>query len=68
MSKEWMIALAAGAASGLVFIAPTSGTVIGLIVVSLFVGSRRTPYDWVAGTVVIGRSSAYTSKENIAFS
>ncbi len=35
MSKTWMIALAAGAASGLVFIAPTSGTVISLIVVNL---------------------------------
>jgi uncharacterized RDD family membrane protein YckC len=26
---------------------------IGWIAVSLFIGSRRTPYDWVAGTMAI---------------
>lgn len=28
--------------------------VIGWFIVSLFVGSRRTPYDWAAGTIVAG--------------
>jgi uncharacterized RDD family membrane protein YckC len=27
--------------------------VMGWFVVCLFVGSRRTPYDWIAGTVVV---------------
>ena len=36
--------------------------VMGWFVVCLFVGSRRTPYDWAAGTVVVGRSSALTGK------
>jgi len=36
--------------------------VMGSFVVSLFVGSRRTPYDWVAGTVVVRRSSALPGK------
>ena len=36
--------------------------VMGWFVVSLFVGSRRTPYDWVAGTVVVRRSSALPGK------
>ena len=34
--------------------------VVVCFVVSLFVGSRRTPYDWAAGTGVIRRSSAQT--------
>ena len=31
--------------------------VMGGFIISLFVGSRRTPYDWVAGTVAIAQSS-----------
>ena len=31
--------------------------VMGWFVVSLFVGSRRTPYDWAAGTVVTKKST-----------
>lgn len=31
---------------------------MGWFVVCLFVGSRRTPYDWAAGTVVITRSNS----------
>lgn len=35
------------------YVAMTAGwLVMGWFVVSLFVGSRRTPYDWAAGTVV----------------
>ena len=40
------------------YVAMTAGwLVMGWFVVSLFVGSRRTPYDWVAGTVVITKST-----------
>lgn len=32
--------------------------VIGLFIVGLFVGSRRTIYDWAAGTIVVKRLNA----------
>ena len=39
-------------------VAMTAGwLVMGWFVVSLFVGSRRTPYDWAAGTGVVRRIS-----------
>ena len=37
--------------------------VMGWFVVCLFVSSGHTPYDWAAGTVVVGRSSTLPGKE-----
>ncbi len=49
--------------TNLQIVAMTAGwLVMGWFVVSLFVGSRRTPYDWAAGTFVVRRPSALPVK------